>query len=144
MSTPGLIRFIADGKTKTHYIHWDGNAYDKEIRDWLRVARDGDLREAIIRLKVVTDFGPNATVPTEAEEKQLAKSKDPRVGGATEHWYRLLRLNQTDPAKIVESGYLYDGSEFDAGYVYEINADGRWYQRIVEGRRKAKVLFEDL
>src|ERR1700721_2715696 len=100
MSTPGLIRFIADGKTKTHYIHWDGNAYDKEIRDWLRVARDGGLREAIIRLKVVTDFGPNATVPTEAEERELAKSKDPRVGGATEHWYRLLRLNQTDPGKV--------------------------------------------
>jgi hypothetical protein len=144
MSTPGLIRFIADGKTKTHYIHWDGDSYDKEIRDWLRVARDGGLREAIMNLKVVTDYGDNATVPTPEQERELAKYKDPNVGGRDEHWYRLLRLNQGNPGGVVESGYIYDGSGWEAGYIYEINADGRWYQRIVEGRRKAKVLFEDL
>jgi hypothetical protein len=144
MSTPGLVRFIADGKTKTHYVHWDGDSLGLDIRSWLKVARDGGLREAIINLKVVSDFGPDATVPTAAERRKLKKYEDSKVGGPTEHWYRLLRLNQRDAGSVVESGYIYDSGEFDADYIYEINADGRWYQEIRNGRRRAKILFEDL
>ncbi len=144
MSTPGLIRFTADGVISTAYVHWDGDSLGPDIRSWLKVARDGGLREAIMRLKLVTDFGPSKTVPTAEQERELAKFKDPRVGREDEHWYRLLRLCQGDPGKILESGYLYDGGEFDAGYEYYINADARYYQEKRNGRRRAKVLFEDL
>jgi hypothetical protein len=144
MSTHGLIHFTADGVTSTAYVHWDGDSLGDDIRSWLKVARHTDLRGAIMSLTLVSDFGPNARRPTAAERKRLVKYEDSRVGGPEEEWYRLLRLCQGDPGKILESGYLYDGSDQTAGYEYFINADGRYYQEKRNGRKRAKVLFEDL
>jgi len=130
MSTPAQINFIAGGVVKTAYVHWDGDSLGPDLVSWLRVVRDTDLAEAIKNLKVVSDFEtPNtpASTPTQAETKRLAKYQDTCVGGPGEEWYRLLRGTQGDPGKILESGYLYDGSDTDAGYVYEINADKRLY-----------------
>lgn len=144
MSTPGLIRLIADGQTKTHYIHWDGDSYDGELREWLRTARDSGLREAVVKLKVVSDFGPGKSVPTYAERRKLKRYEDEKVGGPDEHWYRLLRLTQGHPNEILSCGYMYDGTDCDADYEYVINTDKCFYQQIVNGRRKAKIPFKDL
>lgn len=152
MSTPGQIQFIANGVVKTAYVHWDGDSLGPDLRSWLKVARDSDLATAITSLKLVSDYGtPDAPAsePTKAEAKKLAPYQDTCVGGPDENWYRLLRGTQGDPAKILAAGYLYDGSETDAGYVYVIDADKRLYteRRNVGGpqsRSGTSIPFERL
>jgi hypothetical protein len=144
MSTPALIHFTANGVTSTAYVHWDGDSLGPDIRQWLKAARERDLLDLIGRLKIVRDFGAGATKPTKEQRKELSRWEDTRVGGPDEHWYRLLRKTQGDPGLILLSGYLYDGSDQTADYEYYINADGRWYQEKRNGRKRAKVLFEDL
>lgn len=136
MSTNGQITFIGGGHAKHSYSHWDGqpSGLGLDVLGWLRGALadegEAEIRERIEALTPVGDFGAFPP-PTAEQEQALAKFADPVVGGPDEHWYKLLRRTQGDPALILKAGYTYDqllGTDWeDEYYTYVVDADKRTF-----------------
>lgn len=136
MSTNGQITFTAFGTAKRSYCHWDSypSGLGVQVLGWLRGVVAGGREEetvaAMARLAVVGDFG--CPPPTAGQRRALAQYADDRVGGPEEHWYRLLRQTQGEPAAILAAGYTYDqlsgiADAQDEYYTYTVDADQRTF-----------------
>jgi len=125
MGTSGHISFIADKEAKDAYNHLDSGPDELGITmlHWLRsaIARPNLLKEAITRLKLVSEDGQS---PTPEEVSRLRQYGDPSVGDPTISWYALLRRIQGDPTAILACGYAVCEDE-PFGWIYEVNSDER-------------------
>ena len=107
MGTSGHISFIAGSDAKNAYSHLDSGPDELGIKvlHWLRSAscQPDLLKEAITRLKLVSEDGPS---PTPEEFSRFRQYSDPLVGDPTISWYALLRRTQGDPTAMVLRGQL--------------------------------------
>jgi hypothetical protein len=95
MSTNGFISFMANGKAKHAYNHWDSmpDELGVKVLHWLRMtSRDPDaLRKAIINLKLAG--GTERPYPTEADTDELAAQMARQIAHSTQtttEWLRFI------------------------------------------------------
>jgi hypothetical protein len=130
MSTRGFVGFVADGKEKIAYCHYDAypDGLGLDVLNWLiGAAADMErLQLAASALRVVTA----EDIPTAEDVEQLRPWTNLHVGEkSTESWYCLLRETQGAPGQMLRAGVIEDASNFPAdslfaewGYVVDVDA----------------------
>lgn len=112
MGTRGFIGFVIGGVEKIGYVHWDAypDGLGLSVLTWLAEVKDfAAVAESASALRVVA----TESVPTDEDVEWLKPWTRKDVGNQTDReWYNLLRGTQGDPAKILEAGYIEDGSGF--------------------------------
>jgi hypothetical protein len=118
MGTRGFIGFVADGKTKVAYCHWDAypGGLGLSVLSWLHRV---DLTSAASAAKALRVVGESEE-PTDEDIARLAPYTDRNVGARTERpgWYQLLRGAQGDPAAALAAGVIEDASDFPADSLF--------------------------
>lgn len=131
MGTRGAFGVIINEKEKISYNHFDSYPDGKgvEVLGWLRnVVADGNLevvRKLAEEARVVSDDTP----PTAEDKERLKRFTNLNVSEQSDDdWYCLMREAQGDLQLTLESGYIYDGSNFpldslfcEWGYVVDLD-----------------------
>jgi hypothetical protein len=113
MATRGILGFVYDGKLKCQYNHRGSGPSGLGLRMLSFAKRNRratiQLPASVLSLKVVSQ----ATPPSPLDFERLRSYADLSVStGQTDEWYVLLRRTQGDPDRILQSGYIEDGSSF--------------------------------
>lgn len=131
MGTRGIMAVHVDGKTTGSYNHFDSypSGLGKDIVSFLRTAHIEQAAEmARMLIPVSEDAEPTQEQIDACVDRGLCDSS---VGGGNGlEWYNLLRNQQGDLGKTLESGFILDGTSFandslfcEWGYVVDFDAN---------------------
>lgn len=137
------MAFVVDGETKAGYVHWDSypSGLGADVLDWLHEVLNEQTGKALTQvraLKVVND----ETVPTAEQIEALKQYANTNVSSRQlDEWYVLLREAQGNPAKTLESGFIYGDTKLEpyrsgyfGEYTYVVDFDKRTFTASGYGR----------
>lgn len=153
MGTSGNMAFVADGKTKAGYVHFDSypSGLGADVLDWLHEALNEQTGKALTQVRnlvVVND----ETTPTPEQIEALKRYANTRVSSKQlDEWYVLLRETQGDPAATLEAGYMYGDTKIEpyrlgyfGEYTYVVNFDKRTFTASGYGHLLGSWSFDEL
>lgn len=153
MGTSGNMAFVADGKTKAGYVHFDSypSGLGADVLDWLHEALNEQTGKALTQVRnlvVVND----ETTPTPEQIEALKWYANTNVSSRQlDEWYVLLRECQGDPAKTLEAGYMYGDTKIEpyrlgyfGEYTYVVNFDKRTFTASGYGHVLGHWSFDEL
>lgn len=153
MGTRGLMAFKVDGETKAGYVHNDSypSGLGADVLEWLRWAVNGrgmETRTKVQQLVVVND----ETTPTAEQIESLKRYANTNVSTKQlDEWYVLLRECRGDPAKTLESGFIYGTAKIEPyrlgcghEYFYVVDFDKHEFTASGYGRLLGNWKFDEL
>lgn len=128
MGTRGLMAVHVDGQTTGSYNHFDSypSGLGADIVSFLRTAF---IEQAAEQARMLIPVTEDAEPTTEQINRCISLGLcDPSVGDGLD-WYSLLRNQQGDMGKTLETGFILDGTSFandslfcEWGYVVDFDA----------------------
>ena len=153
MGTSGNMAFVADGKTKGGYVHFDSypSGLGADVLDWLHEALNEQTGKALTQVRnlvVVND----ETTPTPEQIEALKRYANTNVSSRQlDEWYVLLRETQGDPAATLEAGYMYGDTKIEpyrlgyfGEYTYVVDFDKRTFTASGYGHLLGHWSFDEL
>lgn len=153
MGTRGLMAFVVDGETKAGYVHFDSypSGLGADVLEWLHEALNEQTGKALAQarnLVVVND----ETEPTAEQIEALKQYANTNVSSKQlDEWYVLLRECQGDPAKTLESGFIYGDTTIEPyrlgcghEYLYVVDFDKRTFTASGYGHLLGHWSFDEL
>ena len=158
MGTSGNMAFVADGKTKAGYVHFNSypSGLGADILGWLREVYEWsevtlsmvNARSSVKKLVVVDDDSK----PTPEQIEALKQYANTNVSSRQlDEWYVLLRETQGDPAATLEAGYMYGDTKIEpyrlgyfGEYTYVVDFDKRTFTASGYGHLLGHWSFDEL
>lgn len=153
MGTSGNMAFVADGKTKAGYVHFDSypSGLGADVLEWLHEALNEQTGQALTQVRnlvVVND----ETTPTSEQIEALKRYANTNVSSKQlDEWYVLLRETQGDPAATLEAGYMYGDTKIEpyrlgyfGEYTYVVDFDKRTFTASGYGHLLGHWSFDEL